>query len=223
MAGFRDHGSIRFDLMIEYRAGNLEVDRTERTVERLARSHRYEIRNAQRRGHARREFGDRSQHLDVGKILQSTHTMLREPGLAANEQHRTLGAKCIGHAGDCIRRSRSSGDHRAAQVPGHASITVGSMCRDLFVAHVDDLDPFVDAAIVDIDDMATAQREDRIDAFRLQRFRDKMTARDLLHRCRDVDCGGLTRNRKRLRHERPFQTRELLNIVNVRGNVRRQT
>jgi hypothetical protein len=52
------------------------------------------------------------------------------------------------------------------------------MRRDLLVAHVDDTNPLVDAAIVDIDDMTAAQREDRIDPFVFQRPRDQMAARD---------------------------------------------
>ena len=50
------------------------------------------------------------------------------------------------------------------------------MCGNLLVTHVDDLDAFVDAAVVDINDVTAAKCENRIDAFRSQSFGDKMTA-----------------------------------------------
>ena len=52
------------------------------------------------------------------------------------------------------------------------------MRGDLFVAHVDDLDALVDAAVVDVDDMAAAKRPDHLDAFVLERFGDQMPAGD---------------------------------------------
>ena len=50
------------------------------------------------------------------------------------------------------------------------------MRSDLFVAHVDDLDALVDAAVVDVDDMAAAKRPDDLDAFVLERLGHQMSA-----------------------------------------------
>jgi hypothetical protein len=50
------------------------------------------------------------------------------------------------------------------------------MRGDLLVAHIDDANTLVDAAVIDIDDVAAAQREDRIDTFILECLRDKVTA-----------------------------------------------
>src|SRR5882724_11100919 len=52
-------------------------------------------------------------------------------------------------------------------------VTVRGVSSDLLVAHVDDADAFIDAAIVDVDDVSAAQGEDRIDAFVLQRLGDQ--------------------------------------------------
>ena len=49
------------------------------------------------------------------------------------------------------------------------------MRRDLLVAHVDDLDTFVETAVVNIDDMATAKGKDDVDALTLERLGDKMS------------------------------------------------
>jgi len=49
-----------------------------------------------------------------------------------------------------------NGGYLAARLAGHARIAVGGVRRDLLVAHVDDLDAFVDAAVIDVDDVAAA-------------------------------------------------------------------
>jgi hypothetical protein len=59
--------------------------------------------------------------------------------------------------------------------------------RDLLVTDVDDLDPLIDAAVVDVDDVTAAEREDRVDAFVLQRLRDEMAAGDRLDRLIGVE------------------------------------
>ena len=92
----------------------------------------------------------------------------------ANPDYRI--AKRIGNAGHCIGRPRTGGNNRAAQIPGHARVAIGGVCGNLLVAHVDDLDTFIDAAVVDVDDMTATQREDRIDALGLQCFCNEMAA-----------------------------------------------
>ena len=54
------------------------------------------------------------------------------------------------------------------------------MGRDLLVAHVDDLDAFVKAAVVDVDDMAAAQGEDGLDALVFERLGNQVAARNFL-------------------------------------------
>ncbi len=65
-----------------------------------------------------------------------------------------------------------------AELAGLARVAVGRVRGDLLVPHVDDADALVDAAVVDVDDVAAAQREDRVDAFVLQRPRGQVAAGD---------------------------------------------
>lgn len=89
--------------------------------------------------------------------------MLGEGALAADQQHRGLRAEGVGDTGDGVRRARTRGDDRAAGFAGEAGVTVGGMGGDLLVADVDDLYALVDAAVVDVDDVAAAQRVDAVD------------------------------------------------------------
>ena len=57
-------------------------------------------------------------------------------------------------------------------------IAVGRVRGDLFVAHVNDANTLIDAAVIDIDDVPAAQREDRVDTLVLQRLGDQVAARD---------------------------------------------
>ena len=50
-----------------------------------------------------------------------------------------------------------------AGLAGDARVAVGGVGRDLLVADVDDLDALVDAAVVDVDDVAAAEGEDDVD------------------------------------------------------------
>jgi hypothetical protein len=52
--------------------------------------------------------------------------------------------------------------------------------RDLLVADVHDLDPLVDAAVVDVDDVTTAQGEDGVDPFGAKCLRHEVATRDAL-------------------------------------------
>jgi len=60
----------------------------------------------------------------------------------------------------------------------HPGAAVGGVCRDLLVADVVHLDALVHAAVMDVDDVAAAQREDHLYAFGLECLDDEMTSRD---------------------------------------------
>ena len=125
-----------------------------------------------------RELGNRLHHVDVRQVLQRSHPMLRERALAADQQHRALGAKRVGDASHRVGRARPRRDHRAAGLAGDAPVAVGGMGGHLLVAHVDDLDALVQASVVDVDDMAAAEGEDGFDALVLERLGDQVAARD---------------------------------------------
>ena len=182
MIGGRDARPGGIDARVEHVARYLQERRSGRAVVALAKRHAHHVGDPFGAGHRRRELGDRLHHVDVRQVLQRAHPMLRERALAADQQHRALGAKRIGDAGHRVGRARTRGDHRASGLAGDPPVAVGGMRRDLLVAHVDNLDALVQAAVVDVDDMAAAQREDGLDALVLERLGNQVAARNLLSR-----------------------------------------
>ena len=74
-----------------------------------------------------------------------------------------------------IDTKRSTAEDTLQQKSREAGVVSGG---HLLVAHVDDADTFIDAAVVDVDDVSTTKREDRVDALILQRLGDQVAARD---------------------------------------------
>ena len=167
------------DLAVEHVARDLEVGRTVGAVEALARGHRDHVGDALGRHHGRGELGDRLHHVDVRQILQrrpsSTGASALWPPMC---EHRALGAERGGDAGDGVGAAGAGGRHHAAEPAGLARVAVGGVRGGLLVAHVDDADALVDAAVIDVDDVAAAQREDGVDALGLERLGDEVAARD---------------------------------------------
>ncbi len=79
----------------------------------------------------------------------------------------------VGHAGYGVGGAGAGGHHRAAQ-PGDARVGIGRVRGHLLVTHVDDLDPFVDTSVIDVDDVAAGNGEDVLDAFLLEHFGDDL-------------------------------------------------
>ena len=184
-----DHRVLEGDLTVEHIAGNLEVRRPRRAAEALARGHRHHVRDALGGGDGGGELGDRAHQVDVRQVLEPPHAMLGLCRLAADMQHRTLRAERGRDPGDGIRAPGTGGGHHAPEPAGLARVAVRRVRRDLLVAHVDDLDPLVDAPVVDVDDVAAAEREDGIDAFAPEGLRDEVAAGD------DIGVPALLRER----------------------------
>ena len=108
------------------------------------------------------------------QILQRAHFVLGQGALPANMKHRAFRAKCRGDTGYRIGAAWTRGRDNTAHLARLAGITIGRMSSDLLVAHVDNADAFIDAAVIDIDDVAAAKREDGVDTFILQRPRHQM-------------------------------------------------
>jgi hypothetical protein len=117
-------------------------------------------------------------HVDVRQVLQRPHLVLGVCPLTADQQHGGLRAEGVGDSGDGVGRPRAGGDDRAAGLAGDARVAVGGMGGHLLVPYVDDLDALVDAAVVDVDDVAAAQCVDAVDALGLEGLGDEMTAGD---------------------------------------------
>ena len=91
-------------------------------------------------------------------------------------QNRALGAKCRGDAGQRVGKAWTGRRDHAAQPTRLARISVGRVGGGLLVAHVDDANVVIDAAVVDVDDVAAAKREDRVDTLVLEGCSDEMAA-----------------------------------------------
>jgi hypothetical protein len=90
------------------------------------------------------------------QILQRAHHVLGQRTLAADMQDRALRAEGRRDAGHGIRAARPGSGYDAAELARLAGMAVGGVRGDLFVAHVDDADALIDAAIIDVDDVAAA-------------------------------------------------------------------
>ena len=160
------------------RAGSRDRPAPSAPAKHFARRHRDHVGDPLGREHGGGELGDRLHHVDVRQVLQRAHLVLGERALAADVQHRALGAEGGGDAGHRVGAARARGRHDAAELAGLARIAVGGMGRHLLVADVDDPDALVEAAVVDVDDVAAAQGEDGVHALVLERLGDEPAARD---------------------------------------------
>ncbi len=174
----RDDRRFAWDLAVENVARDLEIGGAIGAGEAFARRHRDHVGDPLGAAHPGGELGDRRHHVDVRQVLQRAHLVLGQRALAADVKHRAFRAKGRGDAGDRIGAAGPGGGDHAAELAGLARIAVGGVGGDLLVADVDDADPLVEAAIVDVDDVSAAQREDRVHALVLQRLGDQMSARD---------------------------------------------
>ncbi len=102
--------------------------------------------------------------------------MLRHSALATDVQHRALGAEGRSDAGDRVGAAGAGRGHDDAELACLPCVAVGRMRRHLLVAHIDDADALIDAAVVDVDDVASTQREDGVHALVLERLGDQVSA-----------------------------------------------
>jgi hypothetical protein len=101
---------------------------------------------------------------------------LHQRALAADVQHGAFRAERRGDAGHRVGAARAGGRHDTAKLARLPRIAIRRVRRDLLMTHIDDADTFVDAAVVDVDNVPAAQRENGVDAFALQHLGDKVAA-----------------------------------------------
>src|SRR3954468_10227875 len=174
----RDDGVLDRHLVVEDVAADLEEDGARSAGHRLAEGHRAHVGGALGRHDVRGELRDRLHDVDVGQVLEGAHLVLVQRALAADQQERALRAEGVGDAGDRVGGAGAGGDDGAARLAGDARVRVGGMRGDLLVADVDDLDALVDAAVVDVDDVAAAEGVDHVDPLCLQGLGDQVAAGD---------------------------------------------
>ncbi len=174
MAGLGDDGLVQRNLGIEDVARDFQIGRSVGAGEAFARRHRHHVGDAGGGKDAGGELGDGLHHVHMRQVLQRTHLVLGERGLAADMDDGAFRAEGGGNAGHRVGAAGAGRRHHAAELAGLAGIAVGGMGGGLLMAHVDDADAFVDAAVIDVDDVAAAQGEDGVDTLVLQRLGDQM-------------------------------------------------
>jgi len=116
-------------------------------------------------------------------LLEPAFEQLPDRGLASDEQHGHLGSKGVGHSRDRVRYPRPRSDHRHSRNPGQPGPGVRRMSRRLLVSHVDDANVFIQAAVVDVHDMAAAEGKYGFDPFLLEGFRHQLSTGHVPHGC----------------------------------------
>jgi hypothetical protein len=81
--------------------------------------------------------------------------VLGQRALAADVQHRALGAERRGDAGHRVGAARAGGGNHATQLTGLARVAICRVRRCLLVAHIDYTNTLIETSIINIDDMAT--------------------------------------------------------------------
>ena len=77
--------------------------------------------------------------------------------LPTDDQHGRLRPESIGNAGDRISSARTGGDDGDARLASDARPGVGGVRRGLLVPHVNDFDAFVEAAVVNVNNVPPAE------------------------------------------------------------------
>jgi hypothetical protein len=116
-------------------------------------------------------LGDRPHDRNVIHLLQRALAQVHERALSADDEDWRVGAPGVGDAGDTVggagARSQD-GDADLARVQSGPG--VGGMHGRLFMAHIHDLDAFVQAAVVDGHHMASRECENDLDARLFERL-----------------------------------------------------
>jgi hypothetical protein len=112
----------------------------------------------------------------VRQILQRSHFVLGQGALAADMQNRTLRTERGGDARDRVGATGARSRDHAAELARLPRVAVGRVRSHLLVPYVDDTNALIDAAIIDVDDVAAAKRKDGVHTFVLQRLCDQMAA-----------------------------------------------
>ncbi len=88
--------------------------------------------------------------------------------LPTDDQHGCLRPESIGNAGDRISSAQTGGDDGDARLAGDARPGISGVRRRLLVPHVNDFNAFVEAAVVNVNNMPAAEGKNGFDTLSLQ-------------------------------------------------------
>ena len=97
---------------------------------------------------------------DLLGLLERAQPAQAERRRAADQEQRAPRRVRVGDTGDGVGDAGPGGDHGHADIAGEPRVGVAGMGARLLVAHVDDRDALGEAAVVDRQDVAAAERED---------------------------------------------------------------
>ena len=104
-----------------------------------------------------------------------------ERGAAADQEERAPRRVGVRHARHRIGDAGAGHHDRDPEPPGEARPGVGGVRRGLLVADVDHPDAVTEAGVVDRQDVAAAEREDRAHALAGEDARDQLSAGQIRH------------------------------------------
>jgi len=162
-----------------------------RTIHRLARERDVDrapqvFGDEPRLRHRPGAFRDRTHERDLVHLLEGALPLEPERRAAADQEQRAPRRVGVGHPGDRVGDAgtgHDDGDAKAAREPRPGIRRVG---RRLLVPHVDDLDAVSEAAIVDRQDVAAAEREDDGHALAGEDARDQLAPGRVRHATRQA-------------------------------------
>src|SRR5207249_11219422 len=93
-----------------------------------------------------------------------------------DHEHRRLVVPGVGDSGHAVGHAGAGRDDGDAAAPRRARPAFGRVSGDLLVAHVDHAHVLVEARVVDRLHVPAAERENRVDAFLLDRADDEVAA-----------------------------------------------
>ena len=113
-------------------------------------------------------LGNGLEHIDgAGDLLKVALECGAVRRGAADEQHGATVLVGGGDGGDGVGDAGAGGNDSNAALAGETRVGLGGVAGHLLVADVDDVDPFVQAAVVDVLDVAAGEGEDDVDPLAL--------------------------------------------------------
>ena len=161
--------------------GDLDEDRARPARERRTDGGRQHLGDLTRFGHRPGALRDRPEQGELLRLLERAESAQAEGCRAPDQEQRASCGVRVGDSGDRVGDARARHDDSDPDAAREARIRVARVGGRLLVAHVDDTDPFGEAAVVDRQDVAAAESEDVAHAGLPQGSGDQLPTRQVGH------------------------------------------
>lgn len=143
--------------------------------------HGHVVTQSPGRSRPKRQLGQGRGHRNLIEFLKRTLPILCERGVAGQKQHRTFGPARGIQRPERVCRTRRRGDHANPDFPGQLRPGDRHEHRGRLVPRMNDLDPGVDACVVQRHDLVARQGKYLRHARRRQRLHQQVRTSRLLH------------------------------------------